>query len=130
VEISGSYLGPGPAILTSHAPLSGYYDLRRYLGLRLTWSASVLQDEQKLLINFNFINEQCLAIRVLYYLYALSAERHVITSHLGFWVIVSHARSQSAYLIHIINIRASVVVTCVCVKHFFILRPNVVTVLY
>jgi hypothetical protein len=54
-----------------------------YLGLRVTWSASVLQDEQKLLINFNLINERCLAIRVLYYLYALSAERHVITSRPG-----------------------------------------------
>jgi hypothetical protein len=65
-----------------------------------------------------------------YYLYALSAERHVITSRSGLWVIVSHAGSQSAYLIRIVNIRASIVTTCMCVKHFFILCPNVVTVLY
>jgi hypothetical protein len=97
--------------------------------LRVTWSVSVFQDEQKFLINFNLINERCLAIRVLYYLYALSAERHVITSCLVLWVIVSHARSQSAYLIRIVNIRASVVISCVCVKHFFILCPNVVTLL-
>jgi hypothetical protein len=60
----------------------------------------------------------------------LSAERHVITGRLGLWVIVSHAQSQSAYLIRIVSIRASVVITCVCVKDFFILCPNVVTVLY
>jgi hypothetical protein len=74
---------------------------RRYiqwcLGLQVTWSASVLQDEHKFLINFNLMNEQCLAIRVLYYLYTLSAERYVITSRSGLWVIISHARSQSAY---------------------------------
>jgi hypothetical protein len=39
---------------------------------------------------------------------------------LGFWVIISHAQSQSAYLIWIVSIRASVVITCVCVKHFFL----------
>jgi hypothetical protein len=33
---------------------------------------------------------------------------------LGFWVIVSHAQSQSAYLIRIVSIRANVVITCVC----------------
>jgi hypothetical protein len=33
-----------------------------YLRLRVTWSASVLQDEQKFLINFNLINKRCLAI--------------------------------------------------------------------
>jgi hypothetical protein len=32
--------------------------------LRATWSASVLQDEQKFLRNFNFINERCFAIQV------------------------------------------------------------------
>jgi hypothetical protein len=101
-----------------------------YLGLRVTWFASVLQDNQQFLINFNFINEPCLAIRVLYYLHALSAERHVIASRSGLWVIVSHAQSQSAYLIRKVSIRASVVITCVCVKHFFILCRNVVTVLY
>jgi hypothetical protein len=37
---------------------------------------------------------------------------------LGMWVIVSHARSQSAYLIRVVNIRASIVITCVCIKHF------------
>jgi hypothetical protein len=80
---------------------------------------------ENFLINFNLINEPCLEIRVLYYLCALSVERHVIASRSGLWVIVSHALSQSAYLI-----RASVVITCVCVKHFFILCPNVVTVLH
>jgi hypothetical protein len=98
--------------------------LQWYLGLRVTWSASVLQDEQKFLINFNLINERGLAIRVL-----LSAERHMITSRSGLWVIISHARSQSAYLICIVNIRASVVTMCMCVKHF-LLCPYVVTVLY
>jgi hypothetical protein len=49
----------------------------------------------------------------------LSAERHVITSRSGLWVIISHAQSQSAYLIRIVSIRASVVITCVCVKQFF-----------
>jgi hypothetical protein len=34
------------------------------LGLRVTWFASVLQDEQKFLRNFDLINEQCFAIRV------------------------------------------------------------------
>jgi hypothetical protein len=87
-----------------------------YLGLRVTWPASVLQDKQKFLINFNLINERCLAI--LYYLYASSAECHVITSRSGLLVIVSHNRSQSAYLIRIVNIRASDVITWVCVKHF------------
>jgi hypothetical protein len=48
---------------------------------------------------------------------------------LGLWVIVSHAQSQLAYLIRIVSIHASVVITCVCVKHF-ILCQNVVTVLY
>jgi hypothetical protein len=67
----------------------------------------------------NLINEWCLAIRVLYYLYALSAERHVITNRSGLWVIVSHARSQSAYLILVVNTRASVVITCLCVENFF-----------
>jgi hypothetical protein len=90
-----------------------------YLGLRVTWSASVLQDKQKFLINFNLINERCLAIRVLYYLYDLSAERHVNTIRSGLWVIVSHAWSQSAYLIHTVTIRASIVITCVCIEHFF-----------
>jgi hypothetical protein len=33
-----------------------------YLGLRVTWFASVLQDEQKCLINVNLIYERCLAI--------------------------------------------------------------------
>jgi hypothetical protein len=81
-----------------------------YLGLLVTWSASVLQDEQKFLINFN-LNERCLAIRILYYLYALSAERRVITGISRLWVI-SHARFQSAYLICIVNIHASVVIVC------------------
>jgi hypothetical protein len=36
-----------------------------YLGLRVTWSASVLQDKQKFLINFNFLYERCHAIPVL-----------------------------------------------------------------
>jgi hypothetical protein len=93
-------------------------------------SASVLQDEQKFLINVNMINERCLAIRALYYLYALFDEHHVITSCSKLWVIVSHARSQSAYFIRIVNIRASVVITCVCVKHFLILCPNVFSVIY
>jgi hypothetical protein len=70
-----------------------------YLGLRVTWAASVLQDEQTFLIHFNLINERCLAIRVLYYLYALSAECHVITSRSGLWVIVSHAQSQPAFVL-------------------------------
>jgi hypothetical protein len=52
-------------------------DIQWCLGLRVTWSASVLQDKQKILINFNLINERCLAIWVLYYLYALSAEHHL-----------------------------------------------------
>jgi hypothetical protein len=107
-----------------------FFKVQWYFGLQVTWSASGLQDEQKLLINFNLINEQCLAMRVLYYLYALSAKRHMITSRSGLWVIVSYARSQSAYLIRIVNIRASVVITCVRVKHFFTLCPNVVTLLY
>jgi hypothetical protein len=37
---------------------------------------------------------------------------------LGLWVIVSHALSQSAYLIRIVNIPASFVITCVRVNHF------------
>jgi hypothetical protein len=89
-----------------------------HLVLRVTLSVSVLQEEQTFLTNFNLINEPCLAIRVLYYLYAFSAERHVITSRSGLWVIVSHARSQSSYLIRIVSIRASVVITCVGVKIF------------
>jgi hypothetical protein len=89
-----------------------------YLGLRVTWAASVLQDEQKFLIHFNLINERCLAIRVPYYLYALSAEHHVITGRSGLWVIVSHAQSQLAYLIRIVDFRASIV-THVCVRKAF-----------
>jgi hypothetical protein len=59
----------------------------------------------------------------------LSAERYVITSRM---VWVSHAQSQSAYLIRIVSIRASVVIMCVCVHKafFFMLCSNVVTVLY
>jgi hypothetical protein len=53
-------------------------------------------------------------LRVLYYLYALSGKCHVITSCSGLWVIVSHAQSQSAYLIRIVSIRPIVVITCVC----------------
>jgi hypothetical protein len=49
---------------------------------------------------------------------------------LGVWVIISHAQSQLAYLIRVVSIRASIVITCVCVKHIFILCQNVVTVLY
>jgi hypothetical protein len=41
------------------------FHVQWYLGLQVTWFASVLQDDQKFLINFNFIHEQCLAIRVL-----------------------------------------------------------------
>jgi hypothetical protein len=38
--------------------------------------------------------------------------------------------SLSAYLIRIVSIHASIVITCVCIKHSFILCPNVVTVLF
>jgi hypothetical protein len=78
VRISSRYLNVGykPLLLRLSAarclklyppwtrPPSGI-ELQWYLGLRVTWSASVLQDEQKCLINFNLINEWCLAIRVL-----------------------------------------------------------------
>jgi hypothetical protein len=57
------------------------------------WIASSLQDEQKFLIHFNLIYERCLAIRVL----CLPNSRD--HKPLGLWVIVSHAQSQSAYLI-------------------------------
>jgi hypothetical protein len=57
-------------ITCSHAVI--VFQLQWYLGLRVTWSASVLQDEQKFLINFNLINERFLAIRILYFLYTLS----------------------------------------------------------
>jgi hypothetical protein len=35
------------------------------------------------------------------------------------WVIVWHAQSQSAYLIHIVSIHASVVIMCVCKACFY-----------
>ena len=43
--------------------------------IRVTCSASAPQDEQTFLINFNLINERCLAIRVV-----RDAEYHVITT--------------------------------------------------
>jgi hypothetical protein len=47
------------------APERDIFKIQWYFGLRVTWSASVLQDEQKFLIHFNLINERGLAIRVL-----------------------------------------------------------------
>ena len=46
------------------------------LGLRVTGSASVLQEEQTSLIHFNLINERCLAVRGA----AREAKYHMITT--------------------------------------------------
>jgi hypothetical protein len=44
--------------------------------------------------------------------------------------IVDNRLACSVSVIRIVNIHASVVVTCVCIKHLFILCPNVVTIIY
>ena len=69
---------------------------------------SVPQDEQTFLINFNLINERCLAIRVV-----RDTERHMVTTEpmfllsllclclslaAGLWAIVSHAQIFSVGL--------------------------------
>jgi hypothetical protein len=71
--------------------------------------------------------ERCLAIRVPIHFVCRASCDH---KPLGLWLIVSHAQSQLAYLICIVSIRASIVITCVCIKHVFILCPNVVTVFF
>ena len=52
-----------------------YFYLQQNLGLWVTCSASVPQDEQTFLINFHLINERCLTIRVV-----RDAEHHMITT--------------------------------------------------
>ena len=47
------------------------------LGLQVTCSASVPQEEGTFLVNFNLINEQCLAIQVV-----RDAKHHIITTEL------------------------------------------------
>jgi hypothetical protein len=91
--------------------LVNYMALQWYLGLRVTWFASALQDEHKFWINFNLIHEQCLAIRVLCLLSVTwSQAARVVGNRLACSVSVGIPHSYS--------------------QHFFILCPNVVTVLH
>jgi hypothetical protein len=73
-----------------------------YLGLWVTWSASVLQYEQKCLINFNLINKRGLVIRVLPIHFVCWASRDhkplgIVGNRLAWWVSVGIPHSYSQH---------------------------------